>query len=74
MPRSGATDRLTWQPNMDGGKVVRCHGRLKAAGDTAVAAGTVPPRRITAQVSRSLSLSRQPWCLGSATGCRPGLC
>ena len=28
-------DRLTWQPNTGGGKVVRCHWRLKAATDTA---------------------------------------
>jgi anti-sigma regulatory factor (Ser/Thr protein kinase) len=28
-------DRLTWQPISDGGKVVRCHWRLKAAADTA---------------------------------------
>jgi len=28
-------DRLTWQPNSGGGKVVRCHWRLKAATDTA---------------------------------------
>ena len=28
-------DRLTWQPNNSGGKVVRCHWRLKAATDTA---------------------------------------
>ena len=28
-------DRLTWQPNNGGGKVVRCHWRLKAATDTA---------------------------------------
>ncbi|MGD0936676.1 MAG: hypothetical protein ABR922_19155, partial [Streptosporangiaceae bacterium] len=27
-------DRLNWQPN-SGGKVVRCHWRLKAATDTA---------------------------------------
>ena len=28
-------DRLTWQPNNGGGKVVRCHWRLKTATDTA---------------------------------------
>ena len=28
-------DRLTWQPNNGGGKVVRCHWRLKAATNTA---------------------------------------
>jgi anti-sigma regulatory factor (Ser/Thr protein kinase) len=28
-------DRLTWQPNTGGGKVVRCHWRLKTATDTA---------------------------------------
>ena len=28
-------DRLTWQSNNSGGKVVRCHWRLKAATDTA---------------------------------------
>ncbi len=28
-------DRLTWQPDSNGGKVVRCHWRLKAAKDTA---------------------------------------
>jgi anti-sigma regulatory factor (Ser/Thr protein kinase) len=28
-------DRLTWQPNSSGGKVVRCHWRLKAATDAA---------------------------------------
>jgi anti-sigma regulatory factor (Ser/Thr protein kinase) len=28
-------DRLTWQSNNGGGKVVRCHWRLKAATDTA---------------------------------------
>ena len=28
-------DRLTWHPNIGGGKVVRCHWRLKAATDTA---------------------------------------
>ncbi len=28
-------DRLTWQPNSGGGKVVRCHWRLKTATDTA---------------------------------------
>ena len=28
-------DRLTWQPNSGGGKVVRCHWRLKAVKDTA---------------------------------------
>ena len=28
-------DRLTWQPNSSGGKVVRCHWRLKAATDIA---------------------------------------
>ena len=28
-------DRLSWQPNNGGGKVVRCHWRLKAATDTA---------------------------------------
>jgi hypothetical protein len=28
-------DRLTWQPNNSGGKVVRCHWRLKAATDSA---------------------------------------
>ena len=28
-------DRLTWQPNSGGGKVVRCHWRLKTVTDTA---------------------------------------
>jgi hypothetical protein len=28
-------DRLTWQPNNGGGKVVRCHWRLKTVTDTA---------------------------------------
>ena len=31
----GLCDRLTWQPNTGGGKVVRCHWRLKTATDTA---------------------------------------
>ena len=28
-------DRLWWQPDSSGGKVIRCHWRLKAANDTA---------------------------------------
>ena len=32
-------DRLSWQPNNSGGKVVRCHWRLTAASDTASSNG-----------------------------------